>query len=88
MADQVARARSVHVGRYVLCNPHTTATTLRPAPNRQVVDFTFEGGVAELCIGEASVGDIRLQVGRTSTVGLLPSTECPALKPLAQWLGQ
>jgi hypothetical protein len=28
-----------------------------------VVDFTFEGGVAELAIGEASVGDIRLQVG-------------------------
>lgn len=32
--------------------------------NSKVVDFTFEGGVAELCIGEASVGDIRLQVCR------------------------
>ena len=26
-----------------------------------MVDFTFEGGVAELLIGEAVVGDIRLQ---------------------------
>ncbi|KAI8467202.1 MAG: surface antigen-domain-containing protein [Monoraphidium minutum] len=33
----------------------------------QVVDFTFEGGVAELCIGEASVGDIRLQFADSKT---------------------
>lgn len=43
--------------------PHAHCRILTlPKQSTQVVDFTFEGGVAELAIGEANVGDIRLQV--------------------------